>query len=203
MVEAKTDKKPEAPQKAEVAEKKSEKKFDRRHEKPQEKEKKEDKIAHRVRVAGVILDGSLEVTRALTGIKGIGIRVARSLHKALEIKKGVKLSSLNEKEIEELESMIAGLDQKLPVWMLNHRKDVVTGKNVHLLGPELDITNRSDIDRHKKIRSYRGVRHTLNLPVRGQRTRSSFRTGGTIGVVRKKEMPAAAGEAKKKEETKK
>jgi len=158
MAEAKADKKQEAPQKAEVAEKKPEKRPDKRHEKPQEKEKKEDKIANRVRVSGVILDGSLEVARALTGIKGIGIRVSKSLHKALGIKKGVKLSSLNEKEIEEIETMITGLDQKLPTWMLNRRKDIVTGKNMHLLGPELDITNRGDIDRHKKIRSYKGVR---------------------------------------------
>jgi len=34
------------------------------------------------------------------------------------------------------------------------------------------------------------VRHMFGLPVRGQKTRSSFRKGTTVGVVRKKSMPA-------------
>lgn len=199
MAEAKPEKKqePPAPQKTEAAEKKPEKKPDKRQEKEKEKPK-EDKIANRVRVAGVILDGSLDVARALTGIKGVGIRASKALAKVLVIKKGVKLSSLDEKEIEEIEKNITELDKNLPHWMLNRRKDHSTGRDIHLVGPELDITNRSDIDRHKKIRSYRGIRHTLNLPVRGQRTRSSFRTGGTVGVVRKKEVPATSGESKDK-----
>ncbi|MFH1126381.1 MAG: 30S ribosomal protein S13 [Candidatus Altiarchaeota archaeon] len=192
MAEAKEEKKPEVVKKSGAPEKKP----DKKHEKPEKEKPKEDKIANRVRVAGVILDGSLDVKRAITGIKGVGTRIAKSLAKALGIKKGVKLSSLSETEIEEIEKALSSLDKSLPPWMLNRRKDYVSGLNIHLTGPELDITNRSDIDRHKKIRSYKGVRHSLNLPVRGQRTRSSFRTGGTIGVVRKKEQPAEAGDKK-------
>jgi small subunit ribosomal protein S13 len=45
---------------------------------------------------------------------------------------------------------------------------------------------REDLNRLRKTRSYRGIRHELGLPVRGQRTKSSFRTGRTIGVSRKK-----------------
>jgi len=37
----------------------------------------------------------------------------------------------------------------------------------------------------------------LGLPVRGQRTRSSFRKGRSVGVVRKKMLPAKKGESKK------
>lgn len=35
---------------------------------------------------------------------------------------------------------------------------------------------RRDIQRLKDIRSYRGVRHLINLPVRGQRTKTNSRT---------------------------
>ncbi|MDD5111422.1 MAG: 30S ribosomal protein S13 [Candidatus Altiarchaeota archaeon] len=191
MIESTDDKKDKTPDKLK---KKPEKHTPSEKEKPKE----EAKIANRVRVSGVILDGNLDIIRALTGIKGLGIRVTRALAKAMGFKKGTKLSSLNEKDIETLEIAITTLDQKLPGWMLNRRNDYLTGKNTHLTGPELDITNRSDIDRHKKIRSYRGIRHSLGQPVRGQRTRSSFRTGGTVGVVRKKEAPAATGDAGKK-----
>jgi small subunit ribosomal protein S13 len=200
MAEAKPEKKPEpqTPQKTGAAEKKPDKPSDKKPDKKEKEKSKEDKIANRVRVAGVILDGNLDAARALTGIKGIGIRMSKNLARVLGIKKGVKLSSLGEKEIEQIEKSITELDKNMPNWMLNRRKDHTSGKDIHLTGPELDITNRSDIDRHKKIRSYRGIRHTLNLPVRGQRTRSSFRTGGTVGVVRKKAAPASAGEKKEK-----
>jgi hypothetical protein len=42
------------------------------------------------------------------------------------------------------------------------------------------------------MRCYKGIRHELGLPCRGQRTRSSFRTGGIVGVVKKKQAPGAA-----------
>jgi hypothetical protein len=41
------------------------------------------------------------------------------------------------------------------------------------------------------MRAYKGVRHELGQPVRGQRTRSSFRTQKTVGVARKKVVAAA------------
>jgi len=48
---------------------------------------------------------------------------------------------------------------------------------------------RGDIERLKAIRSYRGIRHIVNLPVRGQRTRSNARTNRgkkkTVGALTK------------------
>lgn len=43
------------------------------------------------------------------------------------------------------------------------------------------------------MRAYRGVRHQHGLPVRGQRTRGSFRKNKTVGVQKKKAMAARAG----------
>ena len=57
---------------------------------------------------------------------------------------------------------------------------------------ELTFAVKSDIDSMKKMRCYKGIRHELGQPVRGQRTRSSFRTGGIVGVVKKKQVPGAA-----------
>ena len=70
--------------------------------------------------------------------------------------------------------------------MLNRRKDPVTGEDMHLSESDLTMGVRQDIEFLKKIRAYRGIRHELGLPVRGQRTRSSFRKGRTVGVQRKK-----------------
>ena len=69
---------------------------------------------------------------------------------------------------------------------------------------------RENIDRLKRIGSYRGLRHKLNLPTRGQRTRSNGRTRRgrrrvAIGSVSKEDAPAAKPEAApaKAKETKK
>ena len=40
----------------------------------------------------------------------------------------------------------------------------------------------------KKIKSYRGVRHSQRQPVRGQRTRSHFRKGKSMGVSKAKKV---------------
>jgi small subunit ribosomal protein S13 len=42
-----------------------------------------------------------------------------------------------------------------------------------------------DIKNLRKMKCYRGVRHSLGLPVRGQKTRSNFRKGKTVGVRKK------------------
>jgi small subunit ribosomal protein S13 len=102
----------------------------------------------------------------------------------------VKLGSLNEKEIEKIEDAIKNIDKYVPGWMVNHQKEPNSGKNVHFTGPDLDMANREDITEQQKTKSYRGIRHSLGLPVRGQRTRTSFRHGPAIGVSRKKEIPA-------------
>ncbi len=54
-----------------------------------------------------------------------------------------------------------------------------------MTGPELDVTKKFDIQGKIDIKSYKGTRHMFGLPVRGQRTRSSFRKGKIVGVVRK------------------
>ncbi|MHA1596704.1 MAG: 30S ribosomal protein S13, partial [Candidatus Asgardarchaeia archaeon] len=56
----------------------------------------------------------------------------------------------------------------------------------HLLGSDLILRINMDIQREKKLRSWRGMRHALGLKVRGQKTRTTGRTGRTVGVRRKK-----------------
>ena len=69
--------------------------------------------------------------------------------------------------------------------MKNRQKDLETGESKHLVSTDLDMRKDFDIRRLKKIRSYKGVRHTAGLPVRGQRTRSHFRTKGQVKRVKK------------------
>lgn len=147
---------------------------------------------HLVRISGVVLDGNQTIVRGLTKLKGIGPQISSSLDNVLGLKHDRKIGSLNEEEVAKVESIIENLDKHFPSWMLNRRKDYSTGNDMHLLGSDLDMSRREDIGRHQKLRSYKGIRHSMGLPVRGQRTRTSFRKGATIGVSRKKATPTVA-----------
>src|SRR3989344_107293 len=66
------------------------------------------------------------------------------------------------------------------------QKDIETGKSEHLVGSNLELRKEFDIKRLKKIKSYKGYRHSAGLPVRGQRTRAHFRKNRSRGAGIKK-----------------
>lgn len=156
-----------------------------------------------VRIASTDLDGDTQVVVALSKIKGVGYNLGKAIIHVAGIKDGTILKELSEDKITRIEKIIEDpVAAGIPSWAINRQKDYVSGKNLHLVGADLAIMIRDDINRLKKIRSYRGIRHETGQPTRGQRTRSSFRSGTTLGVQRKKVVapPAAAGakEAPKK-----
>lgn len=143
-----------------------------------------------VRIAGKDLDGTITVERSIRALKGVGHRYARVVALIFAEKTGIsaetKLGSIPEDKDKLLEEIILGPEKyQVPAWALNKRNDRETGNNLHLIMADLDFSLRSDLQRLGAIKSYRGLRHAVGLPVRGQRTRSSFRKGGVIGVMKK------------------
>jgi small subunit ribosomal protein S13 len=153
-----------------------------------------------VRIMSTDIDGTMPLERALRKIKGISFMFARSVCIATNADGKKKIGLMADQEIKNIEEFIK--QPKLPAWMLNRRKDPETGLDGHLTMSNLDLKRREDINLMKRIRSYKGIRHESGQPVRGQRTRSTFRTQKTVGVAKKKAMPAKtpakqAAEAKK------
>ena len=140
-----------------------------------------------VRLANTDLDGNRIAVYGLMQIKGIGYRASELILKAAGIPKNKKIGELTDDEIDKLKKIIDNAGEHLPWWAVNRKRDLLTGKNLHLVGADLDLAVKDDIDLLKKIRAYRGIRHERGLPVRGQRTRSNNRSGMTVGVSRKKE----------------
>ena len=164
------------------------------HEELKGTEKEEFK--HIVRILDTDLDGKRSVVHALCGIKGIGRRVAKVIVISTGIDPGVKMGNLSDDQIEQLKTAINGVDKRLPQWMLNRRKDILSGVDKHIMGADQVLQLREDVNLLRKIRSYRGIRHERGLKVRGQRTKSTGRRGLVVGVIRKKQL-AATGGAKK------
>jgi small subunit ribosomal protein S13 len=146
-----------------------------------------------VRVENTDLDGHQPVVVALTGIKGIGERIAGVVTDHVDAPRTQKIGNLDEEEIDSIQETISSIDELLPGWMVNRRKDIRSGENHHLLHSNLDDKHREDLNRLKKIQSYRGVRHEQGKKVRGQRTKSNGRSGMAMGV-EKAEIQASEDE---------
>jgi len=144
-----------------------------------------------VRISGTDIKGDVQLFISLQKIKGISGVLANAICRIHNLERERKVGTLNKKEIKKIENTLKTPSKfGIPSWMLNRRKNSETGEDQHLIESDLTFTQKQDIKKMMNIKSYKGVRHMFDLPVRGQKTRSSFRKGTTVGVVRKKSMPA-------------
>ncbi len=143
-----------------------------------------------VRLANSDLDGKYQVVEALATVKGIGIRTAAALCSRANVRRTGKLGDLSDAEVARLIETVDKLPDLLPPWMLNRQRDPESGDDAHVHTADLTGRHRDDINRLKKIQTFRGIRHGDGQKVRGQRSRSNGRTGLTVGVIKKKEGQA-------------
>jgi len=141
---------------------------------------------HIIRIVGADLDGAQKVGWALTGVKGIGITLANVIAQKARVDPQIRLGFLPEADVKKLEDVLKNpAKYGLPNWLLNRPKDRETGKDVHLIGPDLTLQIKSDIDEMKKTKSWKGFRHAHGLKVRGQRTKTTGRKAKAVGVKKK------------------
>lgn len=114
------------------------------------------------RIAGVTLPNNKRVIIALQYIYGVGTTRAHDILARAKVSEETRVKDLSADE----ENAIR----------------VIVEKEFRVEG-ELRREVMGHIKRLKEIGSYRGTRHTKNLPVRGQRTKSNSRT--VRGNVRK------------------
>lgn len=161
-----------------------------------------------LRVAGADLNGKLVIARALLKIRGIGLNLADNIAIAFEketkLPKTTRVGDLTDSQVTSLEAIIKNPGAHgIPHWQLCDRKDKTTGADSHMTGADLEFKKRQDIEAKKKLRTYHGIRHMYGLPVWGGCTRTRARGGTTLGVIRKKEAPAKAGDKSAKPDKKK
>lgn len=141
-----------------------------------------------VRLYNTDVDGEKHVLFAMRKIKGVSESFANAILMQTGIDRTKKASDLSDADIERIEKALDNAHASLPSWMLNRRKDYETGNDTHLFLADLTFSVQKDLRRLSKVKSYRGLRHQVGLPVRGQRTRSNFRRnkGKAAAVKRKK-----------------
>lgn len=121
-----------------------------------------------VRLLGVVLPDEKKIKFALTLLYGVGWSNAGKILAACNISEQKLVKELSEEEVKKIFALI--------------EKD-------YMVEGDLREEITQNIKRLKEIGSYRGSRHSKNLPVRGQRTRSNARTKRgkrkTVGALKK------------------
>ena len=121
------------------------------------------------RIAGVEIPDNKKVKISLTYVYGIGDTTAAEILERLSIDPDKDVADLTDKELNSLRTV---LDEEFQV------------------EGELKQKVFRNIKRLKDIRAYRGIRHKLGLPVRGQRTRVNARTrkgkAASVGGLKRK-----------------
>ncbi|CDO99058.1 unnamed protein product [Coffea canephora] len=146
-----------------------------------------EEFQHILRIQNTNVDGKQKVMFALTSIKGIGRRFANIICKKADVDMNKRAGELSAAEIDNLMTIVANPRQfKIPDWFLNRQKDYKDGKYSQVVSNALDMKLRDDLERLKKIRNHRGLRHYWGLRVRGQHTKTTGRRGKTVGVSKKR-----------------
>ncbi len=163
-----------------------------------EEQDADEDIQYFVRIGQTDLDGTKTVERALAELDGVGRRVSRVVAENADVDRTATIGRLDDDIIEDIKTAVNEFADHAPEWLANRRKDFYSGETQHVTGNDVDLTRDQDINRMQMIRSYKGIRHERGQKVRGQRTKSTGRTEGTIGVnveaIKEEQAEEAAGE---------
>ncbi|MXR19499.1 30S ribosomal protein S13 [Halobacterium bonnevillei] len=147
-----------------------------------EEQEADEDIRYFVRIGQTDLDGTKTVERALAELDGVGRRVARVVAEQADVDRTATMGHLDDDAIDSIKTAVSEFADNAPAWLTNRQKDFYSGETQHITGNDVNLTRSQDINRMQMIRSYKGIRHERGQKVRGQRTKSTGRTEGTIGV---------------------
>eukprot|EP01007_Sphenomonas_quadrangularis_P001257 NODE_2179_length_659_cov_721.072131_g1837_i0.p2 GENE.NODE_2179_length_659_cov_721.072131_g1837_i0~~NODE_2179_length_659_cov_721.072131_g1837_i0.p2 ORF type:complete len:176 (-),score=52.93 NODE_2179_length_659_cov_721.072131_g1837_i0:130-636(-) len=144
-------------------------------------------FTHILRIMNTNIDGRVKVPYAIRSIKGVGRRFSILVCKKADLDLNRRAGTLTPDEVNRVVTILQNPQQfKVPEWMLNRKKDPRDGKSCQLVSNGVDNKLREDLERLKKVRAHRGLRHLWGLRVRGQHTKTTGRRGRTVGVSKKK-----------------
>ena len=170
--------------------------------KPAKEEKVEEGLRGIVRIAGKDMKGGIPLRRALLRVRGFSHTTSRVVADVVAKEAGInpeeKVGKFSDEQIEAIDKILSEVHKHgIPKYLLNRRKDTETGEDIHVIMNDLIFTLRQDVEREKKLYTWKGYRHAYGQKVRGQKTRNTGRKGMALGVLRKslREQAAAAKSA--------
>ena len=107
------------------------------------------------RISGVTIPNEKQIRYSLQYVYGIGDKTSVEILDRAKVEPTVRVKDLTDAEVSRIQDVI------------NER---------HIVEGELHRVVTANIKRLKEVKTYRGMRHSNNLPARGQRTRTNART---------------------------
>lgn len=121
------------------------------------------------RISGVVIPDAKQIQISLTYVYGIGPKFAADILATAKVEPTVRTKDLTDEEVSRIQEAIS---------------------ETYIVEGELQRIVAGNIKRLKEINAYRGIRHKMNLPSRGQRTKTNARTRrgkkSTVGGTAKK-----------------
>lgn len=149
--------------------------------------KQESNVENVIRIMSTGISAHYNLLYGLSKIKGISIMFANAMCHTLKLDKNKKIADLKDEEITKIEEFLSNPKKAgLPSWLLNQRKELESGEDVHLASKDIDFNLLQLRRRLSKLKTYKGLRLRANLTVRGQRTKSNFRRNKTLAAMKSK-----------------
>ncbi len=153
-----------------------------------------------VRISGKDLKGQWSIPRSLRSIRGLGLNLGQMLSgivlRELKIPAKTMVGELDEAQIKKLEDILQHPEKYgAPTFMLNRQREFATNETHHLIAVDLGYAVKQDVEHEKDAYTWKGYRHAYGQKVRGQHTRSTGRSGMTVGVLRKAVIAKAGAAA--------
>ena len=111
---------------------------------------------HIIRIAGKDLEGTLLLVHAISKINGVGMTLANAITRKANINPNQRVGYLTDTDKTKLEDIINNPTKHgIPTYMLNRQKDLDTGENKHIIGADLTLQIKTDIEAMKNQKSWR------------------------------------------------
>ncbi|OAG29455.1 small subunit ribosomal protein S18e [Nematocida displodere] len=140
-----------------------------------------------IRMFNTNINGRAKVIKALTGIRGLGIRIATLICKKAEIDTDLRAGQVEQEKLNQIGKILEDpMSYGIPAWFLNRQRDVITGETTQLIANQVEADYRLYLERAKRVKHLRGLRLLKGLKVNGQRTKANGRRGKAVGVSKRK-----------------
>ena len=140
-----------------------------------------------LRLFNTNIDGKQKIPYAIRSIRGIGRRLAHIVTVKAGLNPNARAGEISEEQLEKIVDICNNpLKYSIPDWMLNRKNDPKDGITSQQIANGIDTKLREDLEKMKRMKLHKGLRHYFGLKVRGQHTCSTGRRGKIVGVTKKK-----------------
>jgi small subunit ribosomal protein S18e len=149
--------------------------------------KVESNFKYILRLFNTNVDGKQKIPFAIRSVRGIGRRLAILVTKKAGLDVNGRAGDLSEEQLEKIVEICNNpTNYSIPDWFLNRKRDPKEGNYTQMIANQIETKLREDLEKMKRMKLHKGLRHYYGLRVRGQHTCSTGRRGKIVGVEKKK-----------------